>query len=55
MNEASGVISGGWEYVTAAYALTALFLGTYVVSVLLRFSQETKAARRRASGSEVNS
>jgi len=54
MNETSGVISGGWEFVTAAYAITAVFLGGYVVSVLARFSRESKAARRRASGSEVN-
>jgi len=54
MNEASGVISGGWEFVTAAYTLTAIILGTYVISVLLRFSKESKAARRRASGPEVN-
>ena len=55
MNEAAGVISGGWEFVTAAYTLTAIVLGSYVISVLSRFSKESKAAaRRRASGSEVN-
>lgn len=54
MNETSGVISGGWEFVTAAYAITAIFLGGYVVSVLARFSRESKAARRRASGPEVS-
>lgn len=54
MNEASGVISGGWEFVTAAYTITAIFLGAYVVSVLVRFSKESNAARRRASGSKEN-
>jgi len=54
MNVGSGVISGGWEFVTAAYSITAIVLGVYVVSVLLRFSKEREAARRRASGPEVN-
>jgi hypothetical protein len=54
MNTAGGVISGGWEFVTAAYTLTAIFLGFYVFSVLSRFSKEREAARRRASGPEVN-
>jgi hypothetical protein len=54
MNEASGVITGGWEFVTAAYTITAIVLGTYVISVLSRYSKESKAARRRASGPEVN-
>ncbi len=54
MNEASGVITGGWEFVTAAYTITAIVLGTYVISVLSRYSRESKAARRRASGPEVN-
>ena len=54
MNEASGVISGGWEFVTAAYTLTAIVLGAYVISVLTRFSKESAAARRGNRGSEVN-
>lgn len=54
MNGASGVISGGWEFVTAAYTITAIVIGLYVVSVLSRFSKESRAERRRASGPEVN-
>jgi hypothetical protein len=55
MNEAaSGVISGGWEFVTAAYTITAIVLGGYIVSVLSRFAKEREAAKRRASGPEVN-
>lgn len=54
MSAAGGVISGGWEFVNAAYILTAIVLGSYVFSVMSRFSKERAAARRRASGPEVN-
>ena len=33
MNEASGVISGGWEFVIAAYTLTALLFGVAMLVV----------------------
>lgn len=33
---AGGVISGGWPYITAAYAITWLFLAGYAVYVLDR-------------------
>jgi heme exporter protein D len=36
----SGTIVGGWEYVYAAYALTALILVGYAVSVVVRYRQE---------------
>jgi hypothetical protein len=35
-----GTIVGGWEYVYAAYSLTALILSGYAVSVVLRHRQE---------------
>jgi hypothetical protein len=40
----SGVLQGGWEFVTAAYAVTAVILGAYVASVLVRYRAES--ARR---------
>jgi len=54
MNVGSGMIAGGWEFVTAAYVVTAIVIGSYVISVLTRFSKERAAARRRDSGPEVN-
>lgn len=54
MNAASGMIAGGWEYVTAAYVVTAIIIGSYVISVLTRFSKERAAAKRRDSEPEVN-
>jgi heme exporter protein CcmD len=47
----SGVVSGGWEFVIAAYAMTALVLGGYAVSVLVRYRAERRRpdAERRAS------
>ena len=43
MTAAPGVISGGWEFVWAAYAVTAAILGGYAVSVIARY----RAQRRR--------
>jgi heme exporter protein CcmD len=43
MNAAPGVISGGWEFVWAAYAVSAAILGGYAVSVIVRY----RAQRRR--------
>jgi len=40
---ASGVITGGWEFVWAAYGVTAAILIGYAVSVLARY----RAQRRR--------
>lgn len=39
----TGVISGGWEYVWAAYSVSAVILTGYVVSILARY----RAQRRR--------
>ena len=36
----SGVISGGWTFVSAAYIITALVLGGYAWSVLMRYRRE---------------
>jgi hypothetical protein len=43
-----GVIQGGTEFVVAAYVVTALVLGGYLVSVVTRF-----LAARRAAGAEA--
>jgi len=40
----SGVIEGGWEFVVAAYAVSAAVLGAYAASVLLRFRGERARA-----------
>lgn len=46
----SGVISGGWEFVWAAYGVTVAVLGAYAGTVLFRFRAER--ARRRAERGE---
>ena len=46
----SGVVSGGWSFVIAAYGLTALFLAVYTISVVARYRAEV----RRDRDSEVN-
>src|SRR5581483_7843791 len=38
----SGVIEGGWEFVVAAYAVTAATLATYATSVFLRYRTERR-------------
>lgn len=47
----SGVVTGGWEYVWAAYGVTLTVLGAYAATVLVRFRAER--ARRRAPGGET--
>ncbi len=44
----SGVIEGGWEFVVAAYAVTAAVLGAYATSVFLRFRSEKARANKEA-------
>ena len=46
----SGMIQGGWEFVVAAYAVTAAVLGAYAISVFLRFRSEKARASKEASG-----
>lgn len=36
----SGVVSGGWEFVTAAYALSGLVFGAYFFVLHLRYRAE---------------
>ena len=42
----SGVVTGGWGFVTAAYTVTVLVLLGYTVSVLLRYRIERRRAVR---------
>lgn len=41
-----GVVTGGWEFVWAAYGVTVVILGGYTATVLYRLRAEQ--ARRRA-------
>jgi len=42
-----GVVVGGWEYVWAAYAITAAVLIGYTVSLVARWrSEQTRAGRQ---------
>ena len=42
----TGVLSGGWEFVQAAYAVSAVLLGSYFLSVHLRYRRERARAAR---------
>jgi hypothetical protein len=45
-----GMIIGGWEYVYAAYIVTASVLVFYTLSVIWRYRKESAADARRESG-----
>ena len=49
----TGVVQGGWEFVTAAYVITAVILSSYVVSVFVRYRAE-KTRRDRESGRQAS-
>lgn len=51
--ELTGRIQGGWEYVIAAYAVSAVILGGYAASVHFRYRRER--ARSDADGVEATS
>jgi heme exporter protein CcmD len=42
----SGILEGGWEYVWAAYGISAVILIGYAVSLLLRYRDERRRDRR---------
>lgn len=46
----SGVIQGGWEFVWAAYGLSATVLALYTFSVIGRYRLEKRRADRRTEG-----
>jgi hypothetical protein len=43
-----GSIQGGWEFVWAAYLVSAVVLGGYAVSVMVRLRAERARAEREA-------
>ena len=45
----SGTVVGGWEFVATAYAMTALVIGGYVVSVLRRYRFERRRAAKEGT------
>jgi hypothetical protein len=45
-----GVIEGGWEFVQAAYGLSAAILFGYAVSIHIRYRAERARRRREARG-----
>lgn len=52
----TGVLQGGWEFVIAAYAVSALCFAFYFLSVHLRYRAERRHAARAAQRSaEVGS
>ena len=53
MNPA-GVVSGGWEFVTAAYLVSLVVLTGYALSVVRRFRVEVRRAERERASSEVS-
>jgi hypothetical protein len=50
----SGVVEGGWDFVAAAYLLTAVVLTGYATSVFLRYrSVKNRAATDAARQTRV--
>jgi hypothetical protein len=47
----TGVIEGGWEYVVAAYVVTVVFFGGYLLTLWARY----RAATRKVSSAESES
>jgi heme exporter protein CcmD len=47
-----GVVHGGWEFVWAAYAVSATVLLGYAISIHLRYRAERERARREAARGE---
>lgn len=45
----TGIVTGGWEFVTAAYGITFLVLSAYTVSLLL-----SRSLRGGDDGNEGN-
>ena len=48
MTPGVGVIQGGWNFVVAAYVVSAVVLVSYAISVHLRYRAERDRARRNA-------
>ena len=51
----TGVVTGGWGFVIAAYGLTTIFLGGYTISVIMRYRAEmARSERDEKRMNEVN-
>lgn len=46
----NGVVVGGWEFVAAAYAVSAVVLLGYALSVHARYRAERDRRRREGAG-----
>jgi heme exporter protein CcmD len=44
----NGVVEGGWNFVWAAYGLTALILASYVIATINRYRIERDRAARES-------
>ena len=44
-----GIVEGGWEFVVAAYVVTAALLGAYAASIFLRFTTEKRRNAARVA------
>lgn len=44
----TGVVHGGWEFVAAAYIVSAVVLAAYATSVVLRYRAEKSRAAAQA-------
>ena len=42
-----GMIVGGWEYVRAAYIITAICLSAYALSVVWRYRSELRKSEKK--------
>lgn len=51
----SGILEGGWEFVWAAYGITAVALVGYTLSLLSRVRRESARRRQQRRNSEVTS
>jgi hypothetical protein len=49
----TGVVTGGWEYVIAAYVVSLVILVSYTASVVLRYRAEVRRAERASRRPEV--
>lgn len=49
----TGVIEGGWEFVVAAYSVSAIVLIGYAVSIHIRYRAERTRRRREAGRAAV--
>jgi hypothetical protein len=47
----SGLLHGGWEFVTAAYTVSAVVFGLYFLSVHSRYRAERRQAARDGGAS----